>query len=176
MLPGEVRRVAVLPLSYRESSALLVSGKQSLEPILATELTKASRFESFLVEPAQLKQWTGREHWDAYEALPPTLFRTLVEKTGADAVLFTTLSDYKPYPPMTIGWRMKLVTISADTLWAVEEVFDSADLAVSNSARRYDRDHVRNNPALEDSRSILLSPARFGQYTLQALFETLPNR
>src|SRR5688572_19081076 len=55
MLPGEIRRVAVLPMSYRESSAPLVSGKESLAPVLASELTKAARFESFLVEPAQLK-------------------------------------------------------------------------------------------------------------------------
>ena len=176
MLPGEVRRVAVLPLSYRESSALLVSGKESLAPVLANELTKAGRFESFLVEPAQLKQWTGREHWDAYEALPAAFFKVLVETTGADAVLFPTLSEYKPYPPMTIGWRMKLVATNADILWAVEDVFDASELGVSNAARRYDREHVRNNPVLEDSRSVLLSPTRFGQYTLQAIFETLPNR
>lgn len=175
-LPAQVRRVAVLPVSYRESSANFVSGKQSLEPVLATELTKASRFESFLVDPTQLKQWTGREHWDAYEALPPNLFKVLVEKTGADAVLFTTLTEYKPYPPATIGWRMKLVAPDADILWAVDELFDASQVAVSNAARRYERDHVRSNSALEDSRSILLSPTRFGQYTLDAILGTLPNR
>jgi hypothetical protein len=175
-LPPQVRRVAVFPLSYRESSALLVSGKESLQSVLASELTKASRFESFHVDPAQLKQWTGREHWDAYEALPPNLFKLLAEKTGADAVLFATLTEYKPYPPVAIGWRLKLVTTSADTLWAVDEIFDASELAVSNAARRYDRDHVRSNPVLEDSRSVLLSPSRFGAYTLDALLETLPNR
>jgi hypothetical protein len=176
ILPGHVRRVAILPLSYRESSALLVSGKESLTSVFASELTKTARFESFLVEPAQLKQWTGREHWDAYEALPAAFFKVLVEKTGADAVLFATLSEYKPYPPITIGWRMKLVAANADTLWAVEEILDASELGVSNAARRYDRDHVRSSPVLEDSRSVLLSPTRFAQYTLHAIFETLPNR
>ena len=175
-LPGQVRRVAVLPVSYRESNANFVSGKQSLEPVLASELTKASRFESFLVDPTQLKQWTGRDHWDAYEALPPNLFKVLLEKTGADAVLFTTLTEYKPYPPVTIGWRMKLVAPDADILWAVDELFDASQVAVSNAARQYERDHVRSNSALEDSRSILLTPTRFGQYTLDAVLGTLPNR
>jgi hypothetical protein len=176
VLPAQVRRVAVLPLSYRESSALLVSGKDSLQPVLASELIKASRFETFFIEPAQLKQWTGREHWDAYEALPSNLFKLLVEKTGANAILFATLSEYKPYPPMAIGWRMKLVGTDAETLWAIEEIFDASQVAVSNSARRYDRDHVRSNPALEDSRSVLLSPTRFGKYTLDVVLKTLPNR
>jgi hypothetical protein len=175
-LPAQIRRVAVLPLSYREGSALLVSGKDSLASVLSSELTKAGRFEALFVDPAQLKQWTGREHWDAYEALPPSLFKLLAEKTGADAVLFPTLAEYKPYPPIMIGWRMKLVGNDTDILWAVDQMFDASELAVSNAARRYDRDHVRSSPVLEDSRSILLSPTRFGQYTLDAVLETLPNR
>jgi hypothetical protein len=176
VLPVNVRRVAVLPLSYKDASAGLISGKESLEPVLHTELAKAARFELVMVEPTHLKQWTGRERWDAYEALPPRLFKELSERTGADAVLFSHLSEYKAYPPIVVGWRMKLVGNNAETIWAVEEMFDAAEEPVSNAARRYDRGQVRNSPVLEDSRSILLSPARFGQYTLRALLDTLPAR
>lgn len=175
-LPVNVRRVAALPMSYKEATADLVAGKESLEPVFHMELTKASRFETVLVQPTQLKQWTGREQWDAYEELPPRLFKLLAEKTGAEAVLFSSLVQYKAYPPIVIGWRMKLVQNNADILWAVEEMFDAAEESVSNAARRYDRAHVRNNPVLEDSRSILLAPTRFGHYTLQAVLETLPTR
>ena len=175
-LPINVRRVAVLPVAYREASAAQVSGREGLEPVFHNELTKAARFETIFIEPSQLKQWTGRERWDAYEDLPPRLFRLLAEKSGTEAVLFSNLSEYKAYPPMVIGWRMKLVSNDAEVLWAVEELFDAAEEPVSNAARRYDRAQVRNNPVLEDSRSILLSPTRFGQYTLQSVLETLPNR
>ncbi|MGZ8938807.1 MAG: hypothetical protein ACXW32_06305 [Limisphaerales bacterium] len=176
LLPINVRRVAVLPVSFKEANAALVSGKESLEPVLRMELAKAARFETIYIEPTQLRQWTGREQWDAYEDLPPRMLKLLTEKTGADSILFSHLSEYKAYPPMVIGWRMKLVGSDADALWAVDEMFDAAEEAVSNAARRYDRAQVRNNPVLEDSRAILLSPTRFGHYTLQALFETLPKR
>ena len=176
MLPAKVRRVAVLPVSYSQATADLVAGKETLEPIFHSELTKASRFETIFIKPDELKRWTGREQWDAYEELPPHLFKLLAGKSGCDAVLFPTLIKYKAYPPLIIGWRMKLVANDADILWAVEKIFDASEETVSNSARRYDRAHVRNNPVLEDSRSILLSPSRFGQYTLDALLETLPNR
>jgi hypothetical protein len=176
LLPVNIRRVAVLPLSIKTPSAGLVTGKESLERIYHAELTKAARFETILIEPTQLKQWLGRETLDSYEDLPAQLFRVLVEKTGAEGVLFAHLSEYKAYPPILIGWRMKLVSNEAETIWAVEEMFDASEEAVSNSARMYDRASVKNNPVLEDSRSILLSPTRFGQYTLRAVLETLPVR
>ena len=176
ILPINVRRVAVLPLSFKEDTAALIAGKESLEPVLHTELGKAARFELVFVEPTQMRQWTGRERWDAYEALPPRLFQTIAEKTGADAILFSHLSEFKAYPPMVVGWRMKLVRNDTQTIWAVAEMFDAAEEPVSNASRRYDRAQVRNNPVLEDSRSILLSPRRFGQYTLNAVVQTLPAR
>lgn len=176
LLPINVRRVAVLPVSYKEANASFVSGKEALEPVLRIELAKAARFETIYVEPTQLRQWTGREQWDAYDELPAKMLKLLAEKTGADSILFTHLSEYKAYPPVVIGWRMKLVGTDADAIWAVDEMFDSAEEAVSNAARRYDRAQVRNNPVLEDSRAILLSPRRFGQYSLNAVLQTLPNR
>src|SRR3954466_11487706 len=65
VLPAELRRVAVLPLSYNEADATAVSGQQTLEPILQTELTKAGRFELIAVKPAQMQLWTGKERWDS---------------------------------------------------------------------------------------------------------------
>lgn len=176
MLPPTLRRVAVLPMSYPEDIPSLVAGKDALEPLFRSELGKTARFETLPVDSADLKRWTGREHWDAYEALPPDLFKLLAEKTGCNAVLFPTLTKYSAYPPIVIGWRMKLVANDADIIWAVEEIFDASEQGVSNAARRYDRDHVRSNPVLEDSRSVLISPSRFGKYTLHAILETLPNR
>ena len=176
LLPVNLRRVAVLPISIKEQTTSLISGKQSLEQVYHNELAKTARFELVFVQPAELKLWTGREHWDAYEELPPALFKELAQRTGAEAVLFCHLGEYKPYPPIVLGWRMKLVPSNAEAIWAVEEVFDAADEPVSNAARRYDRAQVRNNPALDDSRSILLAPTRFGQYTLHAVLNTLPAR
>lgn len=176
VLPAELRRVAVLPLSYNELDASAPSGEQTLEPMLQAELTKTARFESIFVKPSQMQLWTGKERWNSSDELPPDMLKVLTQKTGCDGVLFIRLSQYRAYPPILTGWQMKLVTKEADILWAVDELFDAAEERVSNSARRFDRGRVRNNPALEDSRSILLSPTKFGQYTLHAVFQTLPAR
>jgi hypothetical protein len=176
VLPAELRRVAVLPMSYNELDASAPSGEQTLEPMLQAELTKTARFEAIFLKPSQVQLWTGKERWNSSDDLPPDILKVLAQKTGCDGVLFVRLSQYKAYPPILIGWQMKLVSKEADILWAVDELFDAAEEAVSNSARRFDRGRVRNNPALEDSRSILLSPTKFGQYTLHAVFQTLPER
>lgn len=176
LLPVNVRRVAVLPMSHKAGIGDFARGRESLEPVYHNELAKVGRFELVFVEPKQLKEWTGKDRWDAYEELPLPLIHTVEDKTGAQAVLFSHLIEYKAYPPMVIGWRMKLVGDDLQAIWAVEEIFDAAEEPVSNSARRYDRGQVKNSSALEDSRSILLSPKRFGQYTLKAVLETLPAR
>ena len=175
-LPAELRRVALLPLTAEHSEPGSISGLQTLEPILRTELGKAGRFEIVNISPADLQKWTGKERWDSQQTLPPDLLKKIEENTGADGVIFVRLSRYHAYPPMVIGWRMALASNDGDLLWSVDEIFDAAEEGISNSARRYDRGHVRNNPVLEDSRSILLSPRKFGQYTLAALIQTLPFR
>ena len=60
MLPANLRRVAVLPMSYPEDSPSLVAGKDALEPLFHSELGKTARFETVRVNSAELKQWTGR--------------------------------------------------------------------------------------------------------------------
>jgi hypothetical protein len=175
-LPAEIRRVAVLPLTSDTTGNSGVAGQQVLEPILHTELSKAGRFELVIVKPGDLGKWTGKERWDYLDVLPPDFLKIIKEHTGADGVLFARLLRFHAYPPMVIGWRMTLTAMDADLLWSVEGVFDAAEESVSNSARRFDRGRVRNNPALEASRSILLSPSKFGQYTARAVVQTLPQR
>ena len=176
VLEGSVRRIAVLPLSYPENRAAAASARETLEPVFHAELQKASRFELSFVDPTQLQLWSGKERWDDYDELPPRFLKTISERTGCDAILFARLAQYHAYPPMVLGWRTRLVTTTGEALWSVDEVFDAGDVAVSNSARRFDRDRVRNNPVLDDSRSILISPKAFGQYTLSTIFRTLPVR
>ena len=176
VLEGGLKRVAVLPMSYPEVNAAGVSARDTLEPVFQAELQKAARFELFFVNPAQMQLWSGKTHWDDFNELPQRFLKTLAERTACEGVLFTRVSQFHAYPPMVLGWRMRLVSTNAEALWSVDELFDAGDVAVSNSARRFDRERVRNNPVLEDSRSILLSPRSFGQYTLSVIFQTLPVR
>lgn len=189
-LPARVRRVAVLPLTTTTSAALLQAGAEGLETTLYAELEKSGRFEVIPVSAGQLREWIGQSGWRSDELLPLNFFDKLREGTGADAVLFCQLIRYQPYEPLAVGWKFSLVekgetakdpaAASKDAglriLWSADEVFDAGDIAVANAARTYYSQHLRNEAPAPDSSTILGSPSRFGQYTLNALFGTLPAR
>ena len=110
-LPREVRRVAVLPIAGENTDPDMDFGQESLQPVLVGELNKRGLFELVVVTPEQLTQWTGKSHWSAAEKLPSQLLERLRDDLGCDAVLFARLSQYKPYPPLAMGWNLQLVLV-----------------------------------------------------------------
>jgi hypothetical protein len=174
-LPSDFRRVAVLPMTSSELDPSMLASRNTLEGTLQTELLKTKRFELIWIAPDSLQRWTGRRTWDSEEKLPADLFATLREKTACEGILFCRLSRFSPYPPLVIGWNLKLVdVVRTNTLWSADEIFDAAEPAVSNSARRYEQRHEKGGP-VTDSPMILNSPQRFGHYTASALLNTMPT-
>jgi len=176
-LPNEVRRVAVLPIAAENTDPDMDFGQESLLPVLVGELNKRGLFELVVVTPEQLMQWTGKSRWSAAEKLPAQLLERLREDLGCDAVLFARLSQYKPYPPLAMGWNLQLVLMDHSRIyWAADEVFDMSERAVAASAQQYGRRQFEGRDPHTDPSSISLSPRQFGQYSLASLLATLPAR
>lgn len=175
-LPADLRRVAVLPATSEATSAA-AAGSDTLGPIIAEELGKTRKFELIIVTPAQLRAWTGRAHWRAEEELPADFLRVLQAQLGCDGVLFTRITQFRPYPPLAVGLSLKLAEASTgDLIWATDEVFDASEPAVVNSARRYQQTREQLPASLADSRSILNSPSTFGRFAAGSVLTTLPAR
>ncbi len=176
-LPSELRRVAVLPMTAASGDSELEAGREALEPIFWAELARGKRFELQAVSRSQLQLWSGKAAWTAEEKLPASLLARIKEELACDAMVFSQITSYRAYPPMAVGWRLKLIDGSQDPiLWAVDEYFDAGVPAVANAARRFQQQEGRNQSPMNDSTSILTSPRRFGQYSLTALLGTLPTR
>jgi hypothetical protein len=142
-----------------------------------TELNKIRHFEVVLISGAQLKSWTGRAAWSAGGQLPPRLFEQVRDQSGCQAVLFCQLNNYRAYPPLAVGWSLRLVEVERGAiLWAIDELFDAGNPSVVNAARRYYQHQAQDARALYDSHSIVDSPRRFGAYTLSASLATMPGR
>src|SRR5689334_2389185 len=108
-LPAGVRRVAVLPLICEPENADLIDGCEALEPIILQELAKTHRFEVTRINQYDLCSRTGKSLWTCDETLPQGLFSWLADSQGCDAVLFCRLTVYRGYPPLAVGYRMRLV-------------------------------------------------------------------
>ncbi len=176
MLPPDVRRVGILPLTCEVQTLDHTEGREALQPILETELVKARRFEVVAISPEALETRTGRACWRQEENLPSDLFDWLKTSSGCDAVLFCHLTVFHPYPPVQIGWRMRLVDLrTRTTLWAADQVFEAhrQPLNVHDLYRRcYGLVLGSDSP---DGWLLLNSPRRFGQYAAAQVFSSLPE-
>jgi len=176
-LPKNIRRVVVLPLTCDENNAVMKDGRVSLEPVLVSELIKTKKFEVVTSDAGFLKNRAGRADWATEEILPPDLFTLLRENSACDAVLFARLTVFRAYPPLQIGWRLRLVNAETGrTIWAADEVFDGGEPAVKDGARRHQLIAEREPSGVPNEWFIQNSPEKFGQYTAASLFSTLPAR
>ncbi len=176
-LPKNIRRVVVLPLTCNENDETLADGRASLEPVLLSEFIKTKKFEVVTSDAAFLKNRSGRADWTTEEVLPPDLFTLLRENSACDAVLFARLTVFRAYPPMEIGWRLRLVNAeTGHTIWAADEVFNGGERSVKSGARTHQLLADREAAGAPDEWFMQNSPAKFGQYTAASLFSTLPTR
>jgi hypothetical protein len=176
-LPKNIRRVVVLPLACDDDNAVMADGRATLEPVLVSELIKTKKFEVVTSDGVFLKNRSGRADWTSEEVLPPDLFALLRENSACDAVLFARLTVFRAYPPLAVGWRLRLVNAETGrTIWSADEVFNGGEPSVKDGARRHQLIAERDPSGAPDEWFIQNSPAKFGQYTAASLFATLPTR
>jgi hypothetical protein len=195
LLPVSLRRVVLLPLAHEGSQAELSSGCEMLYPVLQAELIKTKKFEVVTASPKTTQALTGQAAWTGAEVLPPDFFGSLQRVYGCDAVLFCQLTAFHSYPPLMIGWRMKLVDVSTQKIiWSADVVYDASDLAVTKSAQEFQKQQEgadkpktffrrvwtwldrRSEPATDEPWTVLNSPRYFGQFSSAKLLQTLPER
>ncbi len=188
-LPPHVRRVAMLPLSSTQTTQTADKGRESLEPILYGELSKKRLFEIVRITPEQLDAWTGKTNWKAEDELPANFLTKIRESSACDAILFSQMTYYQPYPPLAVGWRLLLVDSNdGQTLWSLDEIFDAGEPRVANSVRRFALENERTNAELTKQMGTkygpafsgrvfglewINSPLHFARYTANAAAETL---
>jgi hypothetical protein len=196
VLPDDLKRVAILPLTCEESRVDLYCGCEMLDSILQAELVKTKKFEVIPSGSEMLRSLTGRPGWTGAEVLPRDFFDSLQRAYGCDAVLFCQLTTFQAYAPLAIGWRMKLVDVhSQKIIWAADEIFDASEPSVAKGAEQFQKQQQNVHgetksllktllkladrqtlPATDDQWTILNSPRYFGQYSAEKLLQTLPER
>jgi hypothetical protein len=176
-LPKNLRRLAVLPIPRVDGDTAQSAGAEVLEPLLLSELRKTKTFDVDFINPTRLVSITGRSAWVPSDALPPDYFHKIARETGCDTVLFAQLTTYHAYPPLRIGWAMKIVDCEKQlTWWAVDEVFDAGNASVASGAVSYGKAEFNLPDPVIDNPGMLASPRRFGQYTISTVVGTIPGR
>ncbi len=111
-------------------------------------------------------------------AVPPTytleqliaIRRTL----KCDAVLVGTISQFRPYPHMAIGLRLKLVDLrDGQLLWALEQMWDNSDKTTEYRIKNYFQYQKRSGFAPLREQLVTVSPLEFIKFVAYEVAETI---
>ena len=89
-----------------------------------------------------------------------------------DAFLTGAVTQYEPYPHMSVGLRVKLIDLrTGNLLWAVEQVWDSTDESVSRRIKRYLKS--QHDMGLGTDELVAMSSLKFLKFVGYEIAETL---
>lgn len=164
--------------------AIVELDNDSSYPQIAADVTEA------LFQALQKKQIFGltvvRQNAPAWRSLQLDLNSTYtlaelfaIRKTlKCDAVLIGTVTGYRPYPHMAIGLRLKLVDLAdGQLLWALEEIWDTADKTTQHRIKNYFQREMRAGFAPLSEQLTVVSSLSFIKFVVYEVAETLqPKR
>tara|TARA_B100001094_G_scaffold53075_1_gene48676 strand:+ start:2297 stop:2791 length:495 start_codon:yes stop_codon:yes gene_type:complete len=164
----------VLPCYFPDEDSPLLS---YVDDVFHQELTKQRLFETVRLTTEQMKVLFGIRRLSSSGQLPETFLSDIEKQTGANGVLLMDLNSYRPYKPLSLSVRAKLVEIkSADFLWAIDETFDAGQPGVIAAASQFQRAIQVNNLSARTTGSATASPRTFAKYVAHSIFSTLPIR
>ena len=99
---------------------------------------------------------------------------TLRETLKCDAVLLGTITEFRPYPHMIIGLELKLLDLrDGDLLWALQQVWDSADKTTEYRIKDYFEVHKRSGYAPLQEQLASVSSLEYIKFVSYEVAETL---
>ena len=173
-LPTYFNRVAVLPCYHADPDSPLLD---YIDNVFHQELAQERIFETIRISTDQMRKLFGLGRISSSSDLPENFLRTLDEQTGANGVLFVDLDSYRPYRPMSLGVRAKLVDLkSGEFMWAIDETFDAGHAGVIVGASMFQEKAQVRALSSKTSGSVLHSHRVFSKYIASTVFSTLPMR
>lgn len=173
-LPTYFNRVAVLPCYHADPDSPLLD---YIDDVFHQELAQERIFETIRISTDQMHRLFGLGRISSSSDLPENFLRTLDEQTGANGVLFVDLDSYRPYRPMSLGVRAKLVDLkSGEFMWAIDETFDAGHAGVIVGASMFQEKAQVRALSSKTSGSVLHSHRVFSKYIASTVFSTLPMR
>lgn len=101
-----------------------------------------------------------------------------IRKTlNCNAVLAGTITQYKPYPHVLIGLRLRMVDLNdGQLIWAFEQVWDGTNKATESRIKNYFQNQIRSNFAPLNQQLIIVSPLEFIKFVAYEVAETLKSK
>ena len=96
------------------------------------------------------------------------------ETLKCDGVLLGTVTEYRPYPHMSVGLRLKLLDLrDGQLVWALEQIWDSADKTTEKRIKSYFKSEKRSGFAPLHEKLAAVSPLEFIKFISYEVAGTL---
>jgi len=115
---------------------------------------------------------TLQENLDSPQAL-----QTLLAVRGrlkCDGLLVGTVTEYRPYPRLVLGLRLKLLDLTdGRLLWGIEQVWDSSDRSMQKRIQAYFKRPLGLGPVPLREQVVVMSPREFVRFAAYEAAQTL---
>lgn len=116
-----------------------------------------------------------QENLDSLQGLRQLL--TMREALNCNGLLVGTITEYQPYPRLSIGLRLKLIDLTdGQLLWGLEQVWDTADASIRRRIQQYSNRELGSGSAPLQDEIVTISSLRFGRFVAHEVAETLDRR
>jgi hypothetical protein len=146
---------------------------------LFMELQKKQVFSVTTVSRNDPGWQTLQQNLDSLQAMQALL--TMRENLRCNGLLVGTITEYRPYPRLTIGLRLKLLDLTdGQVLWGVEQVWDSTDKNVRKRVQDYFHNELHSwldfgpNPLPEQL--LAVSSLEFAKFVAYEVAKTLDGK
>jgi hypothetical protein len=171
--PPGFLRIAWLPIHSQIPTG---NSLQDLDSIFRAECSKVLPLEVVQISRAEMMRLLGQESIASTDIIPAQFVRELQQKYAIQGIVFTDLTVYRPYRPINIGVRGKLVQVPhLEILWSADGILDSAEPGIASSALNFAQRNLRG-PQTGMAEVILQSPRRYAAFVANALYGTLPGQ
>ncbi len=165
----QIRRVLLMPFEYDVDREATI---EEVTEAFAVELRKTGSFEVVVFTENKTTFTPERNIW-VKGTVDLNIILTLKKLYDVDAIVFGSITHYRPYEPMLLG--VKVGMISTDTgavVWSADGVFDSNENEIAELVKYY-FESTHQKSALYGWKLILLSMRRYSQFVANQITETL---
>jgi hypothetical protein len=176
-LPKNLRRVVLFPVWSGEIAP--GESAMALDAVFAAALERAARFEVVPLPREECNRRYGVEALSSAAALPAALVTDLIRDFNAEGVILVDLTAYRPYRPILLGLRAKLILLfDSHIAWSCDDLFSTTNPAVIAGLGKFyaSAGAGKGSPPVNYTEAALISPSRFADYAATAMFATLPRR
>lgn len=167
---SKIQRVLLIPFTYETGREKIVN---EITEAFFVELQKSAKFD--VVTPHEFHETFFKQEdlWIKGLVRPETIVEAK-KKYQVDAIMFGTITRYKPYEPPVLGIKVSMFsTTSGNVIWTSDTIFDSSESAVIKQVKAYYKEYYQRKQSLYGWKILLLSSERYARFIAHQVIATL---